>query len=232
MTAVTQDFLREKLSDRLVASGHPPLAAGDTAPALAPDATGDLCAHLLIKQFDPTTYVRSTLAYLDALAPEILERWYHSFTRTLFLAGNPAHLSARFELHRVSPDGALAWTLPRPRGSRDALVLLLQRLCTGRPAALPARLRIEPDSAATVSRAPRTVRVCVAAKGLHLEEYLIHLNHTLCESYIQGLLHTSDRMEIEHVDDIREVPPSARYFRVQRAPAPPERFRLYAYLAT
>lgn len=229
MEPVTQEFLRARLNERLVKAGRPPLTFDGTE---APDLGSDdaLGACLVLKQFDLATYVHLTLEYLAAMPGDVREAWQRSFTRTLFLAGNPAPLAKRFALSHVARDGTMAWTAPHRLDGRDALSRLLKRLTTGGNVALPARVSVPPEDTSVASG--RTVRLCVATGGLRIEDYLIHLNHTLCESFFEGAVGPGDRLEIEHVSFIERYPSDARYFRTHRSLTQEDTLQLFAWLAS
>jgi hypothetical protein len=216
MARVTQELLFQRLSQRLVDSDF-----GAATPARA------RCeAIVVLKDFALGDYVAGVRQFV-ARVPEAQRRdWYRRFTPTLFLAGDPARLQERFRFDHVDERGAVAWLFV-PDAERDHdLKRLLKILRTE----LPYRAADGPVRIASGAGSPARWRLLLAMSGLRLERVLVHLNHTLVEAQLSGLLAATDGIEILHVDAIDEIPDSARYLRIHADEADPQRLRLYAML--
>ena len=68
-------------------------------------------------------------------------------------------------------------------------------------------------------------------QGLTLQDYLVHVHHTLAEAVLDGLLTTRDVLEIEHVPELPDDPRPYHALRVSSDPQYPEHLRAYASLS-
>jgi hypothetical protein len=71
----------------------------------------------------------------------------------------------------------------------------------------------------------------MATAGVGWAEYLVHLHHVLCESYIEGVIGRGTAIEVENVARIETVDDSgASYYRVQRPLDGAPGLRLYGWM--
>lgn len=225
MNDVADDELRRLLERRLAASGL------DLATALAgrdAEAGGPrLAAVVVLKAFDPASFVAGTVRFAAQLPRDRSAAWYRQFTRTLFLVGDPRRLAARFRFDHASPDGAVAWRAPDPGGACDPITRLLKPLQTEGPCRLDRRglLRCQPGTPAGAHR-----RLTLDVADLPLERALVHLNHLACEAVIEGRLGPEDRLDLLDAGAIGPPRPSFTAVRVHRDALVPTALRLYGAL--
>src|SRR5689334_22743886 len=60
------------------------------------DGPGEVLATVVVRGLDLADWIRATCAFAMGLPAEAAAAWRRSFTRTVFLAGNPANLLGRF----------------------------------------------------------------------------------------------------------------------------------------
>lgn len=164
-------------------------------------------AAVVLRRFDLSEWARATCAFALGLAPDQAAAWRRSFTRTVFLAGNPDHLHSRFRFAHVSDDRSAAWSVPGPAAQTASLRRLL-KLFNG-----PARL---PASADTTIEIPAHLRGTTCL-GTHRELYLasaectisdalVHLNHVLVEAVLDGLIKPGDQLTLRQVPRMGGLP--------------------------
>ncbi|MFI6108916.1 DUF6182 family protein [Streptomyces sp. NPDC051310] len=196
----------------------------------APD-TDDTVAAVVIGRLDLAQWVRSTCAFALSLAGERAALWRRSFTRTVFLAGNPANLRDRFAFAHTADDGSAAWAGPGPASETAALRRLL-KLFHG-DAALPAApdltVRV-PGRAGAAGRPPVHRHLYLATAGCSVSEALVHLNHVLAEAVLDGLIAHGDAVTIRQVPRLMGVPASFAALRVTADTTLPGRLRAAAGL--
>jgi hypothetical protein len=229
MIMLTQELLREEAQRRLAESGvhvaPERLLNGDAPPDLGKDA---LCVLVILRAFDLLTFLDGTLTFTSSLPEDVLRGWYHSFTRTIFLVGDPRNLAQRFSFAHVTQDRSVAWTRPAPQHVYTGLRRLLKLFDASALPKLPKRIECSVPGNQTRSAIRR--RLYFNFKGLSLEEYLIHLNHTLCESVFRGVLHPGDALELIHVEAFHDPVEPYDYLRVHADQADSSRFKVFAYL--
>ncbi|WP_331445297.1 DUF6182 family protein [Streptomyces xanthochromogenes] len=212
----TQDFLREREAVRIRAA-RPDLAARHDLSSLdglmaarsdiaAEGDTGSVVA-VVLRSFDLAAWVRDTCVFALGVGPEQAADWRTSFTRTVFLAGNPEQLLERFAFAHVADDGSAAWTAPGPAARTSSLRRLL-KLYTA-PAGVPAR----PDVLVEIPRAhrpperPRARRdLYVATADCTISEALVHVNHVLAEAVLDGLVAPGDHLVVHQVPRLVGLP--------------------------
>lgn len=179
----------------------------------AEDDPGTLAA-VVLRNFDLARWVRDTCVFALGIAPEQAADWRTSFTRTVFLAGNPAQLQDRFTFAHTAADQSAAWTAPGPAAQTSSLRRLL-KLFNGQ-AGLPGG----PDTVVEIPAGhspplrPRTRRgLYVATAGCTVSRALVHINHVLAEAVLDGLIAPGDRLVLHRVPRIVGVP--ARLARVR-----------------
>lgn len=228
---LTQDELRQEVGRRLQRSGfHPDEARhfqeGSLPPALAQEGVS---AIVVLSSLDLRTFIDCACSFTSKLSRPQRESWYRSFTRTIFLVGNPANLEERFTFAHVSEDRSVAWMLPAPQGAHVGLRRLLRRFEAPLAPPLPPRISC-PVPGKLSQRESHSHQLHLDVSGLSTEAYLIHLNHTLCESIIEGLLSAGDGLELIHEDGFSTMAEPRSYIRVHRDMEHATRLRAYAYL--
>ncbi len=223
---ISQEYLADRLRQRLQAAGCVSAQAGDWAAIEIElqQRTPELCGYLVLRAFDLETYCKTTLMFLARQTPDRLEQWQKSFTWTAFLAGNPRHLSA-FTFAAVAPGGTLGWALLADARTRTQLERLLKRLKTAQPVNLPPKVHLSGSGEGS-----RKVRICLAIADLRLEEYLVHLNHLVCEAFIAGQLRAEDAIELVHVARIDALEHEPAQLRIHRDPTREKTLQLQGYL--
>jgi hypothetical protein len=213
---LTQEELREILDTRIRAAGP----QRSEAPAVA-----------VLRGFDPRGFARSVLDFATWLPPEARARWQADFTRTVFLAGNPQNLADRLPPSVVAPDGQIAWYAPGPRVAHRELRLLLRAVQGDLPPVMPGPFTLRvPHAPATRPRegGVRRLRMTVAISGLSLGRHLVHVNHTLAESVLTGVLAPGDLVTVHHVHELPEPTRRHAYLRVHQDPDAPDLLRAFA----
>ncbi|MFD0689989.1 DUF6182 family protein [Actinomadura fibrosa] len=208
-----QETLRATLSDRIT-----------RARRAAPQGGTGVAAIAVLRDLAPCAFAASAVAFAARMAPRTRALWYRDFTRTIFLAGDPHNLAARFRPDHLAEDESIAWYDPAPPGDRKPLRRMLR----------PVQGRITWPDALDVPLTPsgRTVaRLRVAVQDLTLQDYLVHVNHTLAEAVLDGLLPTDGALAIEHVPHLPDDPGPWQALRVSTDPRDPGRLRAYAALS-
>jgi len=183
-------------------------------------------ALVVLDGFDLAEYVSGTLEHLAQLDRETLERWHRNFTKTMFMLGSPERIASRFDI--VRHRGAhIAWTVPGDSKAHLGLRRLLKPLFTAQLPTLPDRLEVRVPGAASQ---PRRLELRIA-RARTLESYLVHLNHTLCDAFIEGSLRPGDVLTIVNTGAIHELPEPRLYTRVHLDEADRTRLAAHAWLA-
>ncbi|MEJ8642020.1 DUF6182 family protein [Streptomyces sp. MS1.HAVA.3] len=209
------------------------LGSAESAAGADGAADGGSLAVVVLSRFGLPSWIRATCAFALGLDPETADAWRRSFTRTVFLAGNPDNLSGRFRFARLSEDRAAAWTTPAPAAETASLRRLLKAFHAPRP--LPVRqhalVEIPADGAAVgPRRAPVHRELYVATTDCSVSEALVHLNHLLTEAALDGLIAPGDRLTLRHVPRLISPPTPFAALRVALEPAFPGRLRAVAGL--
>ena len=69
-------------------------------------------AVAVVRSFDAAEFIRASVQFARGLPVELGKEWLASFTRTIFLAGDPGNLSSRFPGGYLAPDGESVWFPP------------------------------------------------------------------------------------------------------------------------
>lgn len=186
MSAVSQDHLRGELERRLSLGA----AAGG-------GEVGTLSAFVVVERVEPAAYVPAAIRFAAGLERPLAAAWLGAFTRTVFLAGDPLRIAARHPARQLAADGSAAWFGPAEPDSLRGLRLLLKAFEAPRLSSLPDRIEIGDPAA------PRR-RLYVATAAIGMAEYLVHLNHIVCEATITGLLGPGSALELRHVERIED----------------------------
>lgn len=151
----------------------------------------------VVRHFDLVSWIRGTCAFAAGLPPSLVPAWRRSFTRTIFLAGNPENLLDRFSFAHVSDDGAAAWMAPV---SERALVPLrrLLKLFSG-PYELPLQPSLSVEVPGVSTRPPVRRGLYVAVAAVPVAEVMVHLGHLLAEAVLDGLLFPGDELTVRLV---------------------------------
>ncbi|GGQ71672.1 DUF6182 family protein [Couchioplanes azureus] len=216
----TQEHLAAVVHERLTRAGAHAATPGP--------GTGHLAVAVL-RRFDVATFADSALRFAASLGEEERAGWLAALTRTAFLAGNPANLRERFRPGHVAADESVAWYGPAPSPRLTGLRRLLKTFPAG-PLRVPARVTVRIPAHAQAG--PHSCRLLLATAGLTTAGYLIHLNHTLAEALLQGLLRPGSTLAIDHVPDLADADlRTAAMLRVHRDTTDPGRLRAYACLS-
>ncbi|MEU7760967.1 MULTISPECIES: DUF6182 family protein [Micromonospora] len=239
MTGTTEE--QRLLRTWLVAHYHRVTGAGAPGrPSPSPPERSTLRAVAVLRDLDLTALLHGTLAFAVAVPDELAGPWYGAFTRTLFLAGNPASLVHRVRFLHRTEDAMMAWTAPvHPERDPARQLSRMLKLFHG-PVVWPGERRRITLQVPGAGRDGRSALLRVATARVSAAEYLIHLNHVLCESVLSGLLRPGDRLAIDHPAELdpRDVdvalgpaPRAPAHFRIAQDPHRPGALRLYAHLA-
>lgn len=216
-----------------------------------PDA-GAVQAVAVVRHFDPAAWVRDASAFALGLAPGSAAAWRRSFTRTVYLAGNPENLLGRYSFDHLAEDRSVGWCGPAPAASSAELRRLLKlflstaafpvgpprtvtvpaptatRGGSGTPRQHPAR------SAAPGSgpwpRAGIHRDLYLAVSGVRVPEALVHLNHLVAEAVLDGLIMPGDRLTLRSVPSLTGASAPFAALRVDADPTHPDRLRAFAAL--
>jgi len=195
---LTQELLRRAFEERLsiACPGIDREVLPRTADHVADwQSNGSVAAVAVLREFVPSAFAESCLQFTRSLDEDAGQLWRRNFTRTIFLAGNPAKLCGRFSFDLLAADGSIGWFAP---ASPDATLWLRRLLCLFRVG--DALADISDFDVAAPGRQPAvTPTVYVATAGIGPGEYLIHLNHILAESVLAGELPRGYGLRVRHV---------------------------------
>lgn len=237
---LTQECLREQAAVR-IRTARPDLAARhdltsyDGLVAARSDMTAEGDAGTLVtvvlRNFDLARWVRDTCVFALGVGPQQAADWRTSFTRTAFLAGNPAQLRERFPFAHLADDDSAAWTAPGPAAGTSSLRRLLKLFHA--PAGLPARpdTLVEIPDGPRPSGRPRARRdLYVATADCSISEALVHVNHVLAEAVLDGLLAPGDHVAVHQVPRLAGLPVRLAKVRVTTEKHSPGRLKAAAGL--
>lgn len=201
------------------------------------DELADVQAVVVLRSLDLASWLRGTCEFGLGLPPTSAAAWRRSFTRTVFLAGNPENLGARFVFDHVASDSSAAWIAPGPASETLALRRLLTvfhgtadlpRLPSG-PVVLSA-----PTTGTGSVPAPLWPAVPhiahVATAGSSLVDCLVDLNHLLAEAVLDGRVRPGDSLELRRAPVLSGVRGPFTAVRVMPDAADPGRLRARACL--
>jgi len=237
----SQERLYAELSRRIqiVRDGHGARHEPVSSPAAPIDlsildaaarAAPDIAAIAVIRDFDPVAFARSSLAFAFLLPEDWRSLWFSAYTRTIFLAGNPANLEGRFPFQYIADDASSAWLGPASPQLAMSLRRLLVLFRGDRAPRLANKFTFTaPLVAGREPAGPRPERrVYVGTAGLSASDYLVHLNHTLAESVLTGLIVPGDTVTIRHLPRLHGCPEELAWLRVHRDSKDATRLRAYA----
>lgn len=225
---LTQEVLRRQVADRIRVA-RPELAdislAGMRQEVAAPPPESATAVVCVLRRLDLATFIAGTCVLAATLPSARVADWRHSFTRTLFLAGNPDNLRDRFAFHHADPDGTIAWTEPATLREHAPLRRLL-RLFDG-SGALPSAPTVRVPGG---SRRPAEHTLYVASTGVTVGETLVHVGHLLSEAVFDGIVAGGDRLVVRHVPRLVGLTGPFEAVRVAADPDDPDRLRAFAAL--
>ncbi|WP_344070251.1 DUF6182 family protein [Streptomyces crystallinus] len=227
------------------------LLAARTRVAERPDADA-VQAVAVVRHFDPAAWIRDASAFALGLTPDAATAWRRSFTRTVYLAGNPANLLGRYSFDRLAEDGSVGWCGPAPAGSSAGLRRLLKlfQSTAAFPVGPPRTVTVPaptasrgapgphrhapPRSAAPPSGPPPRAGshrdLYLAASGVPVPEALVHLNHLVVEAALDGLITPGDRLTLRSVPGLTGATAPFAALRVDVDRTRPDRLRAFAAL--
>jgi len=223
---LTQELLHSNAAQRIIRS-RPDLADahdlstmdGLAAVEAAVAGDGGTAVIAVVRRFQLVSWVRGTVAFAARLDRDRAEEWRRAFTRTVFLAGNPANLVDRFAFEHVDGTGSLAWTAPASMPTHLPLRQLLRAFAGER--ALPGGADVVIDLPGPPTGRRRVLHV--VGGGLTVAKAMVHLNHLLVEAVSDGVLAPGDRLTVRRVPRLLGVPGPFDALRVAVDPADPGR---------
>jgi hypothetical protein len=226
---ITEPLLREHLARRLATSGLQLEAVlADPSIASRGDGAGEsLEAIVVLSDIDWVAVITGAIAFVRGLDESLRRSWLQQFTRTRFLAGNPARLRERFRFDQLSSDDAIGWIRPAAADEHLPIKRLLKPLRTAGAAS-----QLPPELVVPGASCRRRLKLRMATAGLLLEQYLIHLHHTISEAAIEGHLSpdADDEVRLVNEQTIEETANEPLYLRVHANATPDPRLHLYAAL--
>jgi hypothetical protein len=220
MTTTTQQLIdvaahrvrraRPELADRWNLSTASGLRAAqvELAAGAAERAAGQATVIAVIADLDLVQWVRETCVFAFSMPSAAAEAWRRSFTRTVFLAGNPVNLRDRFTFTHTAPGARLAWCGPSTRDPAVGLRRLLKEFEGAAPAPAVAATTIAlPADGTAMHRAPLRRDLYVATDGINLTGALINLNHLLAEAVMDRLVLPGDHLTLRTVPQLT-LPPA------------------------
>ncbi|GGL19841.1 DUF6182 family protein [Mangrovihabitans endophyticus] len=218
----------------LVAAATARLAsASGTGPAAAVAETVVVVADVV-----PPAFALGAVEFTLGLPEDLGRAWHRSFTRTLFLAGQPGTVVSRHPARHVAADASMSWHGPAQGDGLRDLSRLLRAFRGPRPAASVTR-----DLSVLVPGGPagHVVEARMATAGVGVGDYLVHLHHLLGEATLRGLIRRGDTVRIGHAPHLDDPDSRAALepgradvvqTRITHDHADPGRLRLYGVLVS
>ena len=221
--------VRPELAARLDLSSEAGLLAAraQVAAAGAKPLTTAVC---VLRSFELAAWLGETYAFVRGVGAEAATAWRQDFTRTVFLAGDPARLRERFAFTHVAQDGASAWLGPAP-AERSTTLRRLLKLFPGTvaPRPVPGTVVDLPADGAD-GRPPVRHELHLATAGLTISQTLVHLHHLLSDAVLDGFLGPGDRLVLRPVPRLVGVQGPFEALRIDAAPDLPHRLHAHAAL--
>jgi uncharacterized protein DUF6182 len=226
---LTQEVLHDHVVRRIRAVRPELTRLSTTADLVATQAklteASETVVCCVVRKLELATFIRGAYTFVAGLTGDRLPAWRRSFTKTIFLAGNPVNLTKRFRFDHVTDDHLAAWT---PPSTPDELTALRRLLKT-----FDGPLEVPADRALTVTlpgTRARTRRLYLATAGVSTAEAVVHLNHLLAEAVLDGQLGPGDRLVLRQVPRLVGVPEPFDALRIGIDPTAPNRLRAFAGL--
>ncbi|WP_242902304.1 DUF6182 family protein [Actinomadura terrae] len=181
-------------------------------------------AVAVLREFTPRAFLGSAVAFARGLPPARRAAWYASYSRTIFLAGDPGNLAGRHPCDHLSGDGSIAWYDPAPMTEREGLRRLL------RPFRGPVGIVGPAEEELPIGEGDGVARLDVPVADLSVEDYLVNVNHLLAEAVMDGLLTGVGRLLVRHLPRDSEVPARCDRIRVSVGDGTAGTLRAHAYL--
>ncbi|HEU5475258.1 MAG TPA: DUF6182 family protein [Actinophytocola sp.] len=224
---LTQRLLHDHAARRIIRA-RPELAqvrdlsTVDGLTAVQQDAGDeDTAVVAVVRRFDLVSWVRGTVAFAAGLNRRRAQEWRRAFTRTVFLAGNPANLTTRFDFAHVAETGAMAWTAPASAAAHRPLRRLLRTFPGTRDLTLGGDVVIDLPGEPPAEPMRRVLHL--AGSGLTVAGALVHLGHLLVEAVLDGAISPGDRLTVRQLPRLVGVPGPFDALRVGVDPADPDR---------
>jgi hypothetical protein len=168
-------------------------------------------AIVVMREFHAAALARGALVFALGLSPAVRELWASAFTRTIFLAGNPRNLAARFTFAHVGEDARCGWLAPDERDASKGLRRLLRLFRAPAPVAavVPESVELGTDGRHAARR-----ELHVDVTGSAADAYLVQVHHALAESVLRGLVGPADRLVLVHHEGIDRTDARCDYARV------------------
>lgn len=230
--------LRDARPELATPAGESDLAALLRARAEAVERPGAdaVQAVAVLRGFDPAAWVRDAAAFALGLAPDTAAAWRRSFTRTVYLAGNPENLLGRYSFDHLAEDGSVGWCGPAPAATSAGLRRLLKLFLSTAPFPIRPATTITvppPHGPAARGPAPRAAvhrDLYIAAAGVPVPEALVHLNHLVVEAALDGLIAPGDRLTLRSVPSLTGAATPFAALRVDVDRTHPHQLRAFAAL--
>ena len=182
----------------------------------AAGAEPKVLAVCVLRDLDLPSWIRETYAFARGVRGEAAAAWRRDFTRTVFLAGNPAQVRERFRFAHIAQDASTAWLGPGPAEESTALRRLLKLF--------PATAGPPGD------RAPVRRELYLATAGLTAADCLVHLHHLLSEAVLDGVLGPGDRLLLRPVPRLVGIAGPFGALRIVPSPERPQELHALAAL--
>ena len=214
--------------------GHAQGDPGGGAPGGDPDGRDAASmVAVVLRDLNVPMLMRHAWLFAASLETQTAAEWRAAFSRTVFLAGNPLALGARFPFAQVADDRSAAWFGPGSTACCMPLRRLTKPFTTAATAAslLPARpvtVLLPGDPAADGGGAHFDLHLATA--GLSVVQALIHLHHLLAEAALDGVLAAGDSLTLRQVPRLAGLERRPAALRVDLDPADPTRLQAFAAL--
>lgn len=225
---LTQERLRAEAARRIHAA-RPELAAESITDLDSTQAqlneTSETVVCCVIRKLDLASFITGAYTFATGLDDDQRAAWHRSFTKTIFLAGNPENLTDRFAFDHVTDDHLTAWTAP---STADGLITLRRLLkAFDGPHELPA----DSPLCVPLPGTPRRTRdLYLATAGVTIAETVVHLNHLIAEAVLDGLLAPGDHLVVRQVPRLIGVTEPFDALRIAIDPTALTRLRAFAGL--
>jgi len=231
--------LRPELAARLDLST--PAALRDAKAAVTDRATADAHDETLVVtvvgHLSALDWVREACRFALSVPADRAVAWRRSFTRTVYLAGQPDNLRERFAFDHIAADGSVAWAGPATPDATRALRRLLRTFHGARelPTWTPATVEIpEPAAPGPVPHPPRRPPLhrdlYIATAKVTVSDALVQVNHLLAEAVLDGVIAPGDHVTLRPVPRLTGLDMPFAALRVDTDNQRPHELRAYAGL--
>lgn len=193
---VPQEKLRQLLAERVQACR----VGGDQTPPVS--------VFVALAGLDVPWFVRGAAEFALGLPPETASAWMRAYTRTVFVAGNPANLASRFSFRHMV--GGMGWIGPTDPRTQTGLRRLLRRFPGDAKLDLPGTLDVHIPGAPSTGA---TYDLCIPASGT-VCRFLVDVHHTVAEAILRHILRPGDRLRLRQLPSLDLVAGDPVYARV------------------